>query len=483
MSLRHKIISHKLIVLLGILMSLTILRVSAGEIHIPLYLINYESLEPVKQQEENITPEGWMAFDLRSKEDLKELEKLCKTSKVPIQVNDYIAESHIGDLATMFDVIDAFYYNLPLLYSKVEAIYQPSEIGEMEDKIKAKYNEISQIPFGDYIELRDGIQVQQSTYTLVTPIPAQENQYVEYKLNEETIGTSTRYPYVYEVDEGLLNPGMNQIRVIVYNQDKKPQAKDFYIDIEKEEEYAKREERKDEVYPLSSKPQSETIPVLMYHKFLNEVPDDERSIAVSVDLFEEQLHTLIEEGYTTISFNQLKLYLDGKGGLPEKPIIITSDDGYLCNYVEAYPLLKKYNAKATFFVSTSHVGQMQFQEHFSWDQAKEMEQSGLIDIQSHSHRHIPIDSMDKQQVQYEADTSFAEIQKHLGERDVKVLAYPQFRHNKNTQKWLKESGVDLQVTKLVKKPKSTTSMQVQRIHVSEDTSSKDLMQEITRITK
>ena len=68
--------------------------------------------------------------------------------------------------------------------------------------------------------------------------------------------------------------------------------------------------------------------------------------------------------------------------LPDKPILITFDDGYASNYMYAYPILKKLGMQATIFVITDRRGKtLSVNPHFSWNQAREMQDSGVIDIQ------------------------------------------------------------------------------------------------------
>ena len=74
------------------------------------------------------------------------------------------------------------------------------------------------------------------------------------------------------------------------------------------------------------------IPVLMYHS----ISDDGSSLSVSPNKFLEQMEYLSKSGYNSINFNQI--YKENK-----KPIIITFDDGYKDNLINALPILKKYN--------------------------------------------------------------------------------------------------------------------------------------------
>ncbi len=130
------------------------------------------------------------------------------------------------------------------------------------------------------------------------------------------------------------------------------------------------------------------VPVLMYHH-LAERPNE--STIVTPETFEHQLQVISDAGYHTVTVQDLIRYVYSGEELPENPVRITFDDGYLSNYEIAYPLLKKHGMKATIFVIGSSVGCSEYKEsgrkikpHFSWAQAAEMMDSGLIDIQSHT---------------------------------------------------------------------------------------------------
>lgn len=140
----------------------------------------------------------------------------------------------------------------------------------------------------------------------------------------------------------------------------------------------------------SSKHPSVHIPVLMYHDFVDNL--NSHANVRPID-FAKQLQYLKERGYQTINDRDLTLYFEGKEKLPPKPLMITMDDGYESNYDSAYPILKKFRMKATIFVIVSYVGKTPgYSKHFGWKQAKEMYDSGLIDIEDHTfnlHEDIP----------------------------------------------------------------------------------------------
>ena len=135
---------------------------------------------------------------------------------------------------------------------------------------------------------------------------------------------------------------------------------------------------------------TKNVPILMYHHFTNEIFAD---TCVSPANFEMQIRALAESGYTAVSFPEMIDYVYHGGSLPAKPVCITIDDGYYSNYQIAYPILKKYGMKATIFAIGSSVGHMEYYKdttypiipHFSYDNAREMVDSGVIDFQSHSY--------------------------------------------------------------------------------------------------
>ncbi len=133
-----------------------------------------------------------------------------------------------------------------------------------------------------------------------------------------------------------------------------------------------------------------TVPVLMYHH-LAEKGDNDSTIAVR--MFKEHIKALSEQGYTAILPDDLLRYTIRGAELPEKPVMITFDDGYLSNYEYAYPVLKEYNQKATIFVIGATIGNLEYYKdtdyritpHFTEAQGREMVKSGLIMLQSHTY--------------------------------------------------------------------------------------------------
>ena len=191
------------------------------------------------------------------------------------------------------------------------------------------------------------------------------------------------------------------------------------------------------------------IPILLYHDFVTIVPDsdpDNFNYINTPQSFEENIKVLIENGYTFISFQELNDANNGKIELPTKPILITMDDGYYSNYEYIYHILQKYSVKASIFVVTDKIGkEVEGKKYLSWEQCLEMQNSGLVEIFSHSKRHVFYDKFPARVVRDDVVESYEIIEKNLGKKDLKVFAYPYGAYTKETVRALKMNGIDMQV--------------------------------------
>jgi peptidoglycan/xylan/chitin deacetylase (PgdA/CDA1 family) len=174
------------------------------------------------------------------------------------------------------------------------------------------------------------------------------------------------------------------------------------------------------------------IPILMYHK-VGVPPEDSKlkKLWVTPDKFRAQLEFLKSSGYTPIIFKDLYAYWDEKKPLPEKPILITFDDGYANNYTEAYPILKSFGFPATLFVVVQTVG-WENQWHdpktearipmISWSQLKEL-QAGGWEIGSHTMNHHNLQKIELKDVALEMEKSRRILTEFMGEVP-NTFAYP-----------------------------------------------------------
>lgn len=215
---------------------------------------------------------------------------------------------------------------------------------------------------------------------------------------------------------------------------------------------------------------SRDVPVLMWHNLAEESSGD---MTISVDTFRAQIEALHEAGFKTVSLQQLYDYVHFGTELPEKPIVLTFDDGYLSNYEYAYPILQEYDMQATIFAIGVSVGKDTYKDtdhamtpHFGADEAREMVDSGLISVQSHTfdmHQWPPFEDGDAQvretllpfdgeaDADYEAavEADFAESRELLESitgQPVNALAFPEGAYVTLTQDALRSAGAEMTFT-------------------------------------
>ena len=191
------------------------------------------------------------------------------------------------------------------------------------------------------------------------------------------------------------------------------------------------------------------IPILLYHDFVTTVPDsdpDNFNYINTPQSFEENIKVLLENGYTFISFKELNDANNGKIELPEKPILVSMDDGYYSNYEYIFPILKKYKVKASIFIVTDKVGkEIDGKKYLSWEQCIEMQDSGLVEIFSHSKRHVFYDRLPVRMISDDVIEYYKIIEEKLGDKNLKVFAYPYGAYTKETVWTLKLNGIDMQI--------------------------------------
>lgn len=222
-------------------------------------------------------------------------------------------------------------------------------------------------------------------------------------------------------------------------------------------------------FAFASDTESIELPILMYHH-IDQVGDD--VVTISHELFVEHLEYLAENGYETVSFDELIAYVSGETvELPEKPVAIVFDDGYQSNYELAYPELKKYDAKATICVIGAFVGRSTYKAtgvpmlpYFSWDAAREMCASGLVKIASHTydmHQYAPLETGEAREAvwplsdetgeefyaavlaDYEKMQSLFETE--LGQ-EIEIFAYPNGKYYSYSEDIIRSLGAKVTLT-------------------------------------
>ncbi|MGH2413921.1 MAG: polysaccharide deacetylase family protein, partial [Microcystaceae cyanobacterium] len=126
------------------------------------------------------------------------------------------------------------------------------------------------------------------------------------------------------------------------------------------------------------------VPVMMYHDIL---PNKQVFFDVTPQELEADFELIKSNGLTPVTLKQLVLHLQTGIPLPEKPILLTFDDGYQGHYQYVYPLLKQYGYPAVFSIYYNKVGRQIGRSGVTWEQLQEMAIDPLITIACHSMTH------------------------------------------------------------------------------------------------
>ena len=195
------------------------------------------------------------------------------------------------------------------------------------------------------------------------------------------------------------------------------------------------EKQEEETLPVSAvtvEQDNRTVLVLNYHKIANE----HKSLSVTLDDFEQHMKWLQEYGFTCITPGQLYDFVANGADLPEKPVLITFDDGYKDNYTNAFPIMKKYGMKGTIFVVTGFLGV--YDNYLTWDKAKELLEAGF-NIESHTYSHKSMTEASDEDITKELVKSRQTIKEKLG-IDSDFMAYPTGTYNLHIAELVKEAG-------------------------------------------
>lgn len=169
------------------------------------------------------------------------------------------------------------------------------------------------------------------------------------------------------------------------------------------------------------------IPILTYHS----IDSSGSPISMDENQFTRQMEWLYEHDYRTVSLNSfLERVGNGTVSSGKKNVVLTFDDGFENNYTVAFPVLKKFGFKATFFLSTAFLGTnshwleppLDRMSMLSWEQVKEMSQAGM-DFGAHTVHHTDLTVVDRDHAEREINDSKDVIEDHLN-KGVYFFCYP-----------------------------------------------------------
>ena len=194
------------------------------------------------------------------------------------------------------------------------------------------------------------------------------------------------------------------------------------------------------------------VPVLLYHNFVTEVPDsdpDNFNYINTPESFEENIKTFLENGYYS-------------------------------NYEYIYPILKKYNIKASIFIVTDKIGQeIDGIKYLGWEECLKMQNSGLVEIFSHSKKHVFYNKLPVREIRDDVKESYKLIEEHLGKQELKVFAYPYGAYTKETVRTLQNNGIDFQIYDIgINNFKTLDRDFIKRINIPCEMTGQEIIEEI-----
>lgn len=192
--------------------------------------------------------------------------------------------------------------------------------------------------------------------------------------------------------------------------------------------------------------ETDNIPILVYHNF-NPVKPGSMNLKPSV--VEEQFKWIKDNGYTVIPLKDAVAYLQGKkDSLPPKSVVITADDGWESDYKYFYPIVKKFNYPVTLFIYPETISTGK--NALTWEQLKELQQTGLFDIQDHTYDHPNFKHSKKQKspeayakyVKFQLENSKKVLEEKLGTK-VSYLAWPFGIYDAYLEKAAADAGYEM----------------------------------------
>lgn len=184
------------------------------------------------------------------------------------------------------------------------------------------------------------------------------------------------------------------------------------------------------------------VPVLTYHYIRDAVPPTEElsyHLSVKTADLDNQFAYLAKNGFQTISLNDLYESLVNHTPLPPKSVVLTFDDGYRDFYFNAFPIIKKYNLRVVSFYVVNYTG---YPNYMDWAMLREIHNSGLVDVESHTLSHFLLTKLSSEEARKEIFESKRILEEGLGKK-VNYLAYPYGDYNEEIVNLVREAGYRL----------------------------------------
>ncbi|MBO4401420.1 MAG: polysaccharide deacetylase family protein [Selenomonadaceae bacterium] len=177
------------------------------------------------------------------------------------------------------------------------------------------------------------------------------------------------------------------------------------------------------------------VPILTYYQ-VNDIDQNDRTL--TVEQFDAQMNYLVNNGYNILTPSELLDAWQSGGSVPSNSVVITFDDGHVDAYKNVFPILQKYNVRATFFITTDFINL--YPTYLTWDQIREMQASGLVDIESHTlNQRILTEIRSRDKIWDQLYGSKQAIEWYL-KKPANFIAYPGGRYSLETEAISKEAG-------------------------------------------
>jgi len=195
---------------------------------------------------------------------------------------------------------------------------------------------------------------------------------------------------------------------------------------------------------MSNKKYVPTAPILLYHRLDPNGPTTQWTLGT--DTFEAQLRWLRDNSYRVVPLRDVIDDMRGVGPpVGPRAVAITADDGDRSHFTDMFPLLKKYDAPATLFITPFAVSRSD--GTVTWEQLQEMSASGLVDVQFHTLSHPDFEFERRRRGQggfevlaeFELDHSRDWIEQRL-KRKVDMLAWPYGYYDQDLEKFAAQAG-------------------------------------------
>ena len=189
------------------------------------------------------------------------------------------------------------------------------------------------------------------------------------------------------------------------------------------------------------------VPILLYHSVSFQPSEIIRPFTITADVFEKQLDTVVEECRTSLTVSEFAETVRGLRPLPERPVVITFDDGFADFGETALPALLERSLASTLYLTTGFLeGRPQHSARgfgdrmLSWAHVADLHAEG-VEIGGHSHTHPHLDTLNRSQAKDEITRCKGLLEDELGEA-VRTFAYPHGYSSPMVRQLVRETGYD-----------------------------------------